>query len=263
MDCMIDTSRLWKGLVVISAIFVPITLVLFPYILESLKNLPKTIREMIEDLQNPQIAPFGLILKLAIVFLCVCMFVLFFYYAGLNSFAIKEKSVAATQANMFVVAATLFAPLAALIFVQDWKTQHNLQLFSQDAKSIWNLLKDERTYWREHYSILENIPENSMALNEISSFKELFKKSLEKSKEGNREVLKFQELTDDNTLKKLLLKKINAVDDYRKKYQEQVGIGYKATNSTFKNIQGIYLNDIAICIIDIEKYIRDKYILMK
>lgn len=138
MACMIDTNRLWKGLVVISSIFIPITLVLFPYILESLKGFPKAIREMVEDLQNPQIAPFGLILKLAIVFICVCMFVLFFYYAGLNSSAIKENSVAATQANMFVVAATLFAPLAALIFVQDWKTQHNKTLLSNEAK---NLLK--------------------------------------------------------------------------------------------------------------------------
>lgn len=144
MACMIDTGRLWKGLVVISSIFIPITLVLFPYILESLKKFPNTIREMIEDLQNPQIAPFGLILKLAMVFLCVCMFVLFFYYAGLDSFAIKEKSVAATQANMFVVAATLFAPLAALIFVQDWKTQHNKTLLSNEAKNLLKPLLEEQ-----------------------------------------------------------------------------------------------------------------------
>lgn len=140
MACMIETSRLWKGLIVISSIFIPITLVLFPYILKSLKEFPKTVREILQDLQNPQIAPFGLILKLAIVFMCVCMFILFFYYAGLNSIAISEKSVAATQANMFVVAATLFAPLAALIFVQDWKAQHNKNISSEIARKIWKNL---------------------------------------------------------------------------------------------------------------------------
>ena len=263
MACMIDTSRLWKGLVVISSIFIPITLMLFPYILNSLKEFPKTLREMIEDLQNPQIVPFGLILKLAIVFICVCMFVLFFYYAGLNDFALKEKSVAATQANMFVVAATLFAPLAALIFVQDWKTQHNLKLFSVEAKNIWNLLDEEKSLWLEHRIILDSIPENTMDLKSITSYTNKFNDTIQKCKTVNIELGKLKNLTNDDILQNLLLDKSNKVANFKIFYKEKCSLGYGCTNTQFSKDSNNRLIDIQENIRKIEIYIRDKYILMK
>ena len=48
-------------------------------------------------------------------------FILFLYYASVYQIAIKENAVASTLSNMYVVAATLFTPIAALIFVKDWK----------------------------------------------------------------------------------------------------------------------------------------------
>lgn len=138
--CIIDLKRLWYGLIIISAIFTPITLILLPYILRSIREIPKIILETIKDIHALKIFKIGLILQLAITFLCVCLFIFFFYYIELDKFAIAEKSIAATQANMFVVAATLFAPLAALIFVQDWKAQHNKNISSEIARKIWKKL---------------------------------------------------------------------------------------------------------------------------
>ncbi|TCB47338.1 hypothetical protein E0H80_16200 [Acinetobacter sp. ANC 4779] len=227
-SCKIATTRLWCGLVVISAIFIPITLVLFPYIIQSIKQSPNEIRNFFKELENPQIAPFGLILKLAIAFLCVCLFVLFLYYAGLNSFAIKENSVAATQANMFVVAATLFAPLAALVFVQDWKTQHNKTTLSKEAKEIWhslvnlNIETDEidKIYMRsgqiQHLVYFKSVPDLYNATVKL----------LEKYEERWLSLHYFLELSEDNN--EIYINFYGAIKSYRQfinKIEERDTVG--------------------------------------
>src|SRR5690606_18126555 len=98
-----------------------------------------------------------LILRLAIAFLLVSLFVLFFYYTSLDKHAISEKSIASTQANMFVVAATLFAPVAALIFVQDWKVQHNKNISSEIARKVWKNLDHVKKIIGEVSYIFKNL----------------------------------------------------------------------------------------------------------
>lgn len=87
---------------------------------------------------------FSLTLKLLMGFLLVCLFVLFIYCSSVYQVAIKEKAVASTLSNMYVVAATLFTPIAALIFVKDWKEQHNKNLETDFVKkSLEHLRKVE------------------------------------------------------------------------------------------------------------------------
>ncbi|EIM40049.1 hypothetical protein HADU_03853 [Acinetobacter sp. HA] len=66
---------------------------------------------------------------------------LFLYYASVYQIAIKENAVASTLSNMYVVAATLFTPIAALIFVKDWKEQHNKNLETDFVKTALGHLR--------------------------------------------------------------------------------------------------------------------------
>lgn len=87
---------------------------------------------------------FSLTLKLLMGFLLVCLFVLFIYYSSVYQVAIKEKAVASKLSNMYVVAATLFTTIAALIFVKDWREQHNKNLDTDFVKkSLEHLRKVE------------------------------------------------------------------------------------------------------------------------
>ena len=84
---------------------------------------------------------FSLTLKLLMGFLLVCLFILFIYYSSVYQVAIKEKAVASTLSNMYVVAATLFTPIAELIFVKDWKEQHNKNLETDFVKTALERLR--------------------------------------------------------------------------------------------------------------------------
>ena len=262
-SCTFDMTRLWWGTAFIAVYYQILSIIMIPFIMQYIKNSLKVLKELYQSINESNFKKPFLIIRLLIAFLIISIFVFIFYDSSLQAHAIHEKSVAATQANMFVVAATLFTPIAALVFVQDWKEQHNLKIFSEDARKIWEDLNDERTLWRQHYDTLDSYPENSMLLKDCTEFTKLFEKSEQKAKNVNRKILKFIRLTNDQKLSNKFNIKIIELIKYQDKYKEQKGLGYSSTNTNFRNIQGMYLSTIAGSIIEIEDYLRDKYILMK
>lgn len=52
-------------------------------------------------------------------------------------------------ANFLVFDATIFAPIAAYFFYDNWKIQHNKALLSEEAKSVYYLLHKERVCFYE------------------------------------------------------------------------------------------------------------------
>ncbi|MEG6548156.1 hypothetical protein V6C59_20075 [Acinetobacter bereziniae] len=262
-SCTFDMPKLWRGTAFIAVILQLLSIIMIPFIRQYIKDSLKVLKEIYQNINESNFKKPFLIIRLSIAFIAICLIILFIYYVKLHGIAGVEKSIAATQANMFVVAATLFTPIAALIFVQDWKEQHNLKIFSEDARKIWEDLNDERTLWRQHYDTLDSYPENSIALIKCTKFTKLFEESEQEAKNVNRKILKFIRLTNDQKLSNKFNIKIVELIKYQDKYKEQKNLGYSSTNTSFRNIQGIYLSAIAGSIIEIEDYLRDKYILMK
>lgn len=255
-NCMIDTPSLWKGVGLIALIFIPITLCIWSeYVNLLLKGLVKLLKRSYEE----QILIFGFFI-LALLFL-ISYHAFNFYWEKIVDKNISKEYVAALV-NVAIFVATIFAPIAALLLYNNWKIQHNLKIFSEDARKIWEDLNDERTLWRQHYHTLDSYPENSTALIECTKFTELFEKSEQEAKNVNRKILKFIRLTNDQNLSNKFNIKIARLIEYQDKYKEKKNLGYRSTNTSFRNIQGIYLSAIAHSIIEIEDYLRDKYILM-
>lgn len=254
--CKFDLRRLWCGVLTICVLFIPITLCIWSeFVNGQMKNLGRFLKRTYEE----QILIFGI---------CILTLLFFVSYKAFNIYwgefvgTRASKEYVAALVNVAIFVATIFAPIAALLLYKNWKVQHNLQLFSEDAKKIWNLLNEERTYWKELCSILDDIPENSMPLRDISKYKEKLNESNEKARSANREILKFINLTKDVHLNELLNSEIHALLKFKSKYEEQCNLGYGCTNTKFNSIHGIYIHEIASSIINIENYIRDKYILM-
>lgn len=173
--CLIDTSRLWKGLLIIVILLQVVSLIMLPYIraycIEGVKSLNQPWY-MVTDSDKK----LTLVIKLLIGFICISIFTIGIYYMGLHKYAHTESSIAATQANMFVVAATLFAPIAALILVQDWKVQHNKNISSEIARKIWKNLDHVKATIGEINYTFENL--ENLTDDEFSNLNIYLKKNL-------------------------------------------------------------------------------------
>lgn len=142
-NCMIDTSRLWTGLALITLIFIPITLCVWSeYVNGQLQNIFGRIKLLYEEKT--------LIFAIAI-FISLSIASLMIFNAWWAHF-VKDnspKEYMAALVNLSVFVATLFAPIAALILYDNWKIQHNKTLLSEEAKSVYYVLHKERICFYE------------------------------------------------------------------------------------------------------------------
>lgn len=160
-------------------------------------------------------------------------------------------------ANVFTGGVTLFAPIAAYYLLTDWKEQHNLKIFSEDAQNIWKMSKNERLIWRDHYNGLNQYQKNAYYLNDCTSFNNLFQRSKSESQKVNRDLYQFIELTRDKELKVLVDKKIS----YILKYEEEYKNNLLRTHHKFQSKITENIVNITHHMKYIEDYLQEKYIL--
>lgn len=142
-NCMIDTNRLWKGLAIITLIFIPITLCIWSeYVNGQLKKIFGSIKLLYEEKT--------LIFAIAIfISLSIASLMIFNYWW---TYFVKEnasKEYMAALVNLSVFVATLFAPIAALILYDNWKIQHNKTVLAEQAKPLLKKLSQEQILIKE------------------------------------------------------------------------------------------------------------------
>lgn len=130
--------------------------------------------------------------KLFLILFSMFCFILFstsiMFFSLCAFFHISKETVISAYTNLLVFNATIFAPLAAYFFIDNWKDQKNLSFFSKEAKKLWlNLQKTEDysytidriidkyniNYYNQHdeFSIFFN--KLTKTLNEVHYFIEL------------------------------------------------------------------------------------------
>lgn len=142
-NCMINTNRLWKGLTLITLIFIPITLCVWSeYVNGQLKNIFGNIKLLYEE--KTLIFAIAIFISLSIASLMI--------FNSWWTYFVKEpasKEYMAALVNLSVFVATLFAPIAALILYDNWKIQHNKTVLAEQAKPLLKKLSQEQILIKE------------------------------------------------------------------------------------------------------------------
>lgn len=135
-NCMINTSRLWNGLALISLIFIPITLCIWSeYVNGQIKKRLGRIKILYEE----KTLFFGMAIFIS---LGIASIMIFNYWWSYFVKVPAPKEYMAALVNLSVFIATFFAPIAALMLYDNWKIQHNKAVISDEAKKVWNLLAE-------------------------------------------------------------------------------------------------------------------------
>lgn len=142
-NCMIDTSRLWKGLTLITLIFIPITLCVWSeYVNGQLQKIFGSIKLLYEE--KTLIFAIAIFISLSIASLMIFN-TWWTYFVKDNA----PKEYMAALVNLSVFVATLFAPIAALILYDNWKIQHNKTVLAEQAKPLLKKLSKEQIIIKE------------------------------------------------------------------------------------------------------------------
>ena len=88
--------------------------------------------------------------KLFLILFSMFCFLLFstsmMFFSLCAFFNISKEIVISAYTNLLVFNATIFAPLAAYFFIDNWKDQKNLSFFSKEAKKLWLSLQKTEDY---------------------------------------------------------------------------------------------------------------------
>lgn len=147
-NCMFNTSRLWKGLAIITLIFIPITLCIWStYANSVIRFLLNNLKTQIKIQYEEKTLLFAVLIFVALFAASLTIFNVYWnYYVGDDviekgkNFSKYGKEYMAATANVAVFSATLFAPIAALILYDNWKVQKNYDLNKEILLSIDNII---------------------------------------------------------------------------------------------------------------------------
>lgn len=189
-NCMIDTTRLWKGLNIITLIFIPITLCIWSdYVNGQIKKLFAIFRLQYEE--KTLIFAIAIFVTLGIASLLIFNGWWEYYVDDAKieekkTFTKYGKEYMSALVNLSVFVATLFAPIAALILYDNWKIQKNYDLNKEILLSIDNIIFDiyndifkrinciTSLYEIDSYKIsIENYPENKNLSNYVNEINQL------------------------------------------------------------------------------------------
>ena len=134
--CQIDTIRLWYGLITIVLIFIPVTLCIWSeYVNGQIKKIFSRIKLIYEE----KTLIFGMAIFISLGIASLTLFN-FWWSHFVKTPAPKEYMAALVNLSVFI--ATLFAPIAALMLYDNWKTQKNYDLNKEILLSIDNIIFD-------------------------------------------------------------------------------------------------------------------------
>lgn len=156
---------------------------------------------------------FFLWLVSTIIFTSICM---------IKGISITEGSLGA-YANILVFDATIFAPIAAYFFYDNWKAQHNKTVISYEAKEVWSLLVElsietlDLDY--EYYNLYNK--EYLYFYNQSKLNKEI-EKLKQKTEKYMMRFYHFSELTENEDSMNLFMEFYAIFKDY-KTYLDKIG----------------------------------------
>lgn len=143
-NCTIDGYRLWRWLLSIILFFIPITLCIWS---EFFNGFIRGIFHKIQTSYEEKTLFFAILILVALFAASLTIFNIYWnQYVGNDVFENKNnyskfgKEYMAALVNLSVFVATIYAPIAALILYDNWKTQKNYELNKEILLSIDNLI---------------------------------------------------------------------------------------------------------------------------